>query len=256
MSKAFCKHCVEVNEIPGKPAGKETTYAGLNAYIADGTKKGTIVVATDIFGLAIDNPMIIADRYAKETGYRVIVPDLFNGEPISPNDFKLPKHKDDPQPEGADKNFDVFGAWLEKGNKPDKTYPKFKNVISEAAKDGGVAVVGYCYGAKLASLAGQDGSVKGIVINHPAMLEKGEAASVKVPTLINASEVDPIFTDDIKQDWFDTLKSAGHLDSASTTYKNAVHGHAIRPDLNKPDIKEAYEQSFSKSAKFFEKVLS
>ena len=254
MSKAFCKHCVDVNEIPGKPAGSESQVAGVNSYIAKGNKNGTIVVASDIFGLAIDNPMIIADRYAKETGYTVIVPDLFNGEPISPNDFKLPKHKDDPQPEGADKNFDVFGAWLEKGNKPDSTYPKLKKVID--AQEGPVAVIGYCYGGKLASLAGQDGKVKGIVINHPAMLEKGEAKNVKVPTLINASEVDPIFTDDVKEDWFNTLKSDGKLDAASTTYKNAVHGHAIRPDLNKPDIKQAYEQSFENSAKFFQKVLA
>lgn len=255
MSKAFCKHCVDVQELPGKPAGKETKYGGVNAYVASGSKKGTIVVATDIFGLAIDNPMIVADRFAKETGYSVVVPDLFNGEPISPNDFKLPKHKDDPQPEGADKNFDIFGAWLGKGNKPDETYPKFKKVVDQAAQEGAVAAIGYCYGGKLMSLTAQDGAVKGVVINHPAMLEKGEAASVKVPTLINASEVDPIFTDDVKQDWFDTLKSAGHLDPASTTYKNAVHGHAIRPDLNKPDIKKAYEDSFAKSVAFFQRVL-
>ncbi len=52
MSNAFCSHCVELNEIPGKPAGQETEVAGLKTYVAKGSKKGTVVIATDVSRLS------------------------------------------------------------------------------------------------------------------------------------------------------------------------------------------------------------
>ncbi|KDN42416.1 hypothetical protein K437DRAFT_226252 [Tilletiaria anomala UBC 951] len=255
-SSAFCSHCIELNELPGKPTGHETEVVGVSSYVAKGSKRGTIVIATDIFGLGIPNPMIIADNYAKESGFTTIVPDLFKKDPISPSDFQLKKHTNDSDPKPAEENFANFGKWLERGHGVEDTYPTFKKVVEAQAKEGPVAVIGYCYGGKLSSFAAQDAIVKGAVINHPAMLEKGEASKIKTPILLITSETDPIFSEDVKNDWTDTLNKAGLLDSNSQTYSGAVHGHACRPDLTKPDIKHAYEDSFKNSVTFFNRVLA
>ncbi len=112
-----------------------------------------------------------------------------------------------------------------------------------------------CYGGKLCSLAAQDGVVKGVSIQHPAMLEKGEASSFKVPALLQLAEVDPIFNGETKQDWLDVLKSKSLLDDKSQTFDKTVHGFAIRPDFQKPEIKKAFETATDNSVAFFQKVL-
>lgn len=75
-----CPDCTSGNWLPGSPKGTEEN----GVYIAKGsnqehTKDKAIVVLTDIFGLAISNPKIIADAIAECTGFDVWVPDLFNG---------------------------------------------------------------------------------------------------------------------------------------------------------------------------------
>jgi dienelactone hydrolase len=88
------------------------------------------------------------------------------------------------------------------------------------------------------------------------MLEKGEEEKIKVPVLLSMSEMDPIFTDEIKSAWIDGLKKKDLLDRGSQTYPKSVHGHAIRPDLNKPEIKRAFEESLKNAETFFSKVLA
>lgn len=40
---SFCSGCIDLKEIPGSPSGKTEKIAGLDAYVAPGSKKGTIV---------------------------------------------------------------------------------------------------------------------------------------------------------------------------------------------------------------------
>jgi carboxymethylenebutenolidase len=170
-----------------------------------------IVLATDIFGTGITNPKIVADKMAKKTGFTgeryvlwresncssdsfsVYVPEIFPGGPIDPNDFQLPSKASEGMPDEKrmGSNMDNFGKWMGKDNGPDKTYPRFKAVVDEAAKKGPVGAVGYCYGGKLVVLASKEGAVKGVAIYHPAMLEPPEAEEIKTPVLINAAELDP-----------------------------------------------------------------
>ena len=206
----------------------------------------------------ISNNKLVADEIAKQSGATVYVPDLFNGDPISPKDFQLKKHTDDSDPQPLEEAFKNFGAWLDKGHKPDSSDPIFKKVLAEVGRKGPVVTSGACYGGRLSANAAQqpNGIVKGAIMNHPALLEKGEADKVQVPVLLNMSETDVIFTDEIKQDWLDVLKKKNLLDSGSKTYKGAVHGHTCRPDLTKPEIKAAYEQSLQASAEFIKKIFA
>ena len=75
-----CSDCVSGDWLPGSPKGTEEN----GTYFAKGsdqesTQDKAVVVFTDIFGLSISNPKIIADTIAERTGFDVWVPDLFNG---------------------------------------------------------------------------------------------------------------------------------------------------------------------------------
>jgi len=189
----FCEHCIDLKELPGNPSGSESKIGGYNTYTAKGSKKGSIVIATDIYGNGITNPKIVADTLSQKTGFSVYVPDIFPGGPINPKDFILPSKASDGPPgeEAMGKNFENFGAWMGKDNGPDKTYPIFKSVVEELGKSGPVGAIGYCYGGKLAYLASADSVVKGIALYHPSLLEPQEASNVKTPILINEAELDP-----------------------------------------------------------------
>jgi hypothetical protein len=43
ITMSFCSGCIDLKEIPGSPSGKTEKIAGLDAYVAPGSKKGTIV---------------------------------------------------------------------------------------------------------------------------------------------------------------------------------------------------------------------
>lgn len=75
-----CPDCLTGTVLPGEPTGSIVD----GAYFSprpDGSGAGTqaIVLLTDVFGLALKNPKIIADRYAATVGCDVWVPDFFDG---------------------------------------------------------------------------------------------------------------------------------------------------------------------------------
>lgn len=84
-----CPDCTSGNLLPGSPKGTEKD----GAYFAkgssqEGTKDKAIVILSDVFGLAISNPKIIADTISERTGFDVWVPDLFNGA-LSTRTYRL-----------------------------------------------------------------------------------------------------------------------------------------------------------------------
>lgn len=255
---SFCQHCIDLKELPGKPSGTEQKVNGVQTYVAKGSKSGSIVMATDIFGVGIPNPKILADTFANKTGFSVYVPDIFPGGPIDPKDFTLPKQAS-AGPPGQDvmgKNFENFGNWMNKGNAPDKTIERYTAVIQDVAKNGPVSAVGYCYGCKLATLAAINKSVKSMVLYHPALLEPDEAAKVPVPTLLNEAELDPLFSGELKETWEKTLSSKNLLDKRSKQYPNTVHGFGSRPDMNDAKVKGSHEESVDITSHFFTETLA
>ena len=67
---SFCEHCIDLKELPGTPSGKDETVGGIPTYVSKGSNgKASIVLATDIFGLGITNPKIVADKLSKQTGF-------------------------------------------------------------------------------------------------------------------------------------------------------------------------------------------
>lgn len=67
----------------GTPAGTMESLHGYQTYVTlppDGVKSAsTILFLTDAFGLALPNNKLLADQYAAQTGFRVIMPDIIPG---------------------------------------------------------------------------------------------------------------------------------------------------------------------------------
>ena len=71
-------------------AGHERTVAEVDTY-ETGEGKFAIVIFTDIFGSSFINTRRLADRFAQATGAKVLIPDLFGGDPLDPTTPNLPE---------------------------------------------------------------------------------------------------------------------------------------------------------------------
>ncbi|KAF2190772.1 alpha/beta-hydrolase [Zopfia rhizophila CBS 207.26] len=84
-----CPDCFKGGRATGDPKGKITTIHGVRTYIAGppsmSASISTIIFYTDAFGLSLANNKLVADAYASATGFRVLVPDIIPGGPMSPN---------------------------------------------------------------------------------------------------------------------------------------------------------------------------
>ena len=64
--------------------GHEEQVAGINIY-KTGEGKSAIVIFTDVFGYSFINARKLADRFAKDTGSTVFIPDYLHGDVINPD---------------------------------------------------------------------------------------------------------------------------------------------------------------------------
>ncbi|KAF2798508.1 hypothetical protein K505DRAFT_321798 [Melanomma pulvis-pyrius CBS 109.77] len=84
-----CPDCFRGGKAVGDPQGSITTLHGLETYVAvtpsTTTSQSTIIFYTDAFGLPLVNNKLLADAYALATGFRVLVPSVIPGGPMSPD---------------------------------------------------------------------------------------------------------------------------------------------------------------------------
>ena len=75
-----CTYCYKGFALPGEPKGTMVGQDYFTAAPNDATQRTkAIVLLTDIFGLPLPNPRIVADQLAEQVGVDVWVPDFFNG---------------------------------------------------------------------------------------------------------------------------------------------------------------------------------
>ena len=73
-------YCYKGFALPGEPKGTMVGQDYFTAPPSDATQRTkAIVLLTDIFGLPLPNPRIVADHLAEQVGVDVWVPDFFNG---------------------------------------------------------------------------------------------------------------------------------------------------------------------------------
>ena len=74
-----CEHCTQGYVLPGEPTGSMVNGHYYRSAPEGSNKSCAILVLTDIFGLGLNNPKIIADKLAERVDCDVWVPDVFDG---------------------------------------------------------------------------------------------------------------------------------------------------------------------------------
>jgi len=75
-----CENCYKGFVLPGEPKGTMVGPDYFTAAPSDATQSSkAIVLLTDIFGVLLPNPRIVADHLAEHVGVDVWIPDFFNG---------------------------------------------------------------------------------------------------------------------------------------------------------------------------------
>lgn len=75
-----CPDCYKGFVLPGEPKGSIVGTDYFTPARGDSTQPTkAIILLTDVFGLPIPNPKIVADHFAEQVGVDVWVPDFFEG---------------------------------------------------------------------------------------------------------------------------------------------------------------------------------
>jgi hypothetical protein len=78
-SSMSCPDCTNGGVLPGEPSGTFSTNGAYYAAAPEPTSKRAVLLLTDVFGLALKNPKILADGLATRLACDVWVPDIFDG---------------------------------------------------------------------------------------------------------------------------------------------------------------------------------
>ncbi|KAJ6023668.1 hypothetical protein N7540_004465 [Penicillium herquei] len=243
--------CTRYNLHEGTPRGKMITLEDgkTQAYIVspvDSRKekaKCGIVYVADIFGI-FQNSKLMADCYADE-GYTTILPDLFNGDQIpedKPLDFDIPKW---------------FITGINGGNPhtPEEVDPIILSAVKTLKSQGieRVGGAGYCFGAKYVVRNYKAGIDIGYMA-HPSFVTEEELAAISGPLAISASEVDIVFSPEMRHKSEEILMATG-LPYQLYLFQGVEHGFAVRGDLSKKAVKFAKEQAFKQAIAWFDEYL-
>lgn len=164
------------------------------------------------------------------------MPDFFDGAPADISWY----------PPQTDEHKQKLGHFFETKAPPPKTLSRIPGILDAAAKQhpsggfsGGWAILGYCWGGKIASLAaGKDSNFKAAVQCHPAMVDPKDATAVTIPMALLASM-------DEDQATVDGYEANLKTPKLVEWYKDQIHGFmAARGDLSKPEVKKQYEHGY------------
>ncbi|KAJ5606463.1 hypothetical protein N7510_009244 [Penicillium lagena] len=229
----------------GTPVGEVKNIDGVETYIVspkDNKKpEKAVIFITDIFGLALTNAKLVADEFANN-GYLTVIPDLFNGDPISPADMDSGK---------AD-----IPNWLPKHTTTqiDPIMQKSIKYVRETLGVKHVGAVGYCFGGKYVCRFLKPGQIDVGYTAHPSFVTDEELAGIAGPLSIAAAEIDQIFTTELRHKSEDILIKAGQPWQINL-FGGVSHGFAVRGDPNNQKQKFAKEQAFCQAVGWFNQHL-
>ncbi|TBU22617.1 alpha/beta-hydrolase [Dichomitus squalens] len=249
---SLCADCFKGVRHEGTPEGTTQTIGGIESYVAipegDYPKDKVVLYLADAFGLKLENNLLLIDDFARN-GYKVVAPDVFDGEPAPVNAFE------------PGVTFD-FGAWISR-HPPSRANTIVRSVI-DALKAEGVtkfAATGYCYGGRLAFDLAFTGDVQVVAVSHPSILKTPDDLQkyfevAKAPLLINSCEVDQQFPIESQKVADEILGDGKFAPGYQRTYwPGCVHGFAVRGDLSKPEVKAGKEGAFKATVEWFQKYL-
>ncbi|KAF8991055.1 dienelactone hydrolase endo-1,3,1,4-beta-D-glucanase [Cyathus striatus] len=261
-----CPDCIRGVVLPGEPIGTMQTDG---SYLAPGpgTSDKTVVLLTDVFGLAMKNCKIMADEFAKQLECDVWVPDMFNGRPpIGVGQLKVPE-----RPHIKKSLWDRIQfiltfirclPWFILST-PAVVQTRTQDFITKIKREKGykkVGAVGYCYGGLTCVRVGaaRPDLVDAVVIAHPGPFSLDLLKTIAVPSSWACAEEDDTFPDEKRLKCEAILASRTGENAVPYEfkyYKGTAHGFATRPNLTIPEVKEGYEGALNQTIEWFRKYL-
>ncbi|GAA5889277.1 hypothetical protein JCM6882_000693 [Rhodosporidiobolus microsporus] len=273
-----CLRCFEGFKLDGQPKGTMERLGGLEYYFSPGNgtdKSKGILVGPDLFGLAINNPKILADWFADKTGLDCFVPDYFEGDRLDVSTMK-------PQLDLLDQQmnnkpwysrwytlasvlygfvFKVGPTYLRKHSIPHTTALSDKFCRDLKAEKGykRLGWTGYCFGAALAVLLSkEDGPIDVAVGAHPGRIPAADMEAIRKPFAVICAEEDLGF-DAVKEASIAILnrleKEQGVPVAIYDDHPGTTHGFGSRPNLSDPKVKDSFEKSLVETKEWFDKHL-
>ncbi|KAF3389682.1 hypothetical protein DPV78_011665 [Talaromyces pinophilus] len=242
--------CVANFQHDGVPRGQLGKIDEISTYFAypdagtDTSSDTAIIFITDILGIYI-NAKLQADLFAQTLKCTVVMPDLFNGDAIAADAWA--KGSVDLKP------------WLEK-HTVDTVDPVIERTIKylqEEKQIKKIGAVGYCFGGKyvVRFLAeGHDSAVKAGYIAHPSFVTEDELAAIQKPLAISASEIDGIFTRDLRHKSEDILSNTGQPYQINL-FSGVSHGFAVKGELSTRHEDWSKEQAFAQAVAWLKEYL-
>ncbi|KAI0044409.1 dienelactone hydrolase endo-1-3,1,4-beta-D-glucanase [Auriscalpium vulgare] len=271
-----CENCYKGHLLPGQPRGQLVDGAYFSPAVATNTlqsaaPKKAVVLLTDIFGLSIPNPRLMADAFAERLGVDVWVPDVFNGTPLR----RPPVSANSLEPLMADRagvkrtwwqTFRLVSTLLPAApafysNRPavcDARLEAFlERLRTEKAYDR-IGAVGYCWGGSMAVRAAAKSLFNTLVICHPGALGEHQIRGIQVPVSWALAEDDDGFPEKnraLAESVLAQRRGSDAVEYEFKVYKGTAHGFAARPNLKVPDVKAGFEGARDQAVAWFEKTL-
>ncbi|EJD36890.1 dienelactone hydrolase family protein [Auricularia subglabra TFB-10046 SS5] len=227
--------CLKGFEWNGAPAGRIGKLGSNDVYISGDNASAAVIVIHDLLGWTFANTRLLADHYAREANVTVYVPDFFGGE-VLPHDLILA---------GRWAELDVRG-FLER-NAREVREPEILSCARELrAQYAKVGAVGFCYGGwAVFRLGAKEHAAAALVdcitAGHPSLLTAKDIDEVAVPTQVLASEIDPVYTAELKTHTFLKLQELG-VPFDYQHFPGVEHGCFSRGDETTPGERSAMER--------------
>ncbi|OQV08321.1 hypothetical protein CLAIMM_12617 [Cladophialophora immunda] len=243
------KCCCHGVKHEGTATGKLSKLGDFEIYTIGEPSEYGILFITDVIGHKFINAQLIADQFAAH-GYFVLMPDLFDGNPVELN-----------APEGFDLMKWLSGEYHPKkrAHIPPNVDPIIESCITEMKQSYGVkklGAVGYCFGGRyvIRHLQPEQGKVDAGYVAHPSLVQDDEIKALRGPLSIAAAETDNIFPNGLRHHTEDVLKELGYPYQINL-YAAVEHGFAVRVDPSKRKLQYAKEAAFLQAIQWFDEHL-
>ncbi|XP_020103294.1 endo-1,3;1,4-beta-D-glucanase-like [Ananas comosus] len=199
---------------------------GLRAYTAGSPdSKLAVLLISDVYGFEAPNLRKIADKVAA-SGYFVVVPDFFHGDPFSLSNAERP-----------------FQAWIQ-SHTTDKGFEEAKLVVAALKAKGisAIGAVGYCWGAKVVVELAKAGEIQAAVLLHPSFVTVDDFKEVKCPIAILGAESDHLSPPELVKQFGEVLSARAEGDYFVKIFPGVAHGWSVRYRTDDaPAVKSAEE---------------
>lgn len=290
-----CVDCFRGGIAVGEPKGTITTIHGVETYVAGTpettTSSSTIIYFTDAFGLPLVNNKLLADSYALATGFRVLVPAIIPGGPMSLDFMNLTDEV--VKPVGS---FDIraqltrvyhiwrilliglpfmWRAWPSSRTSFNPCLEYTRKVKAELPSDAKLGLAGFCWGGyqsinlcvQSAVPGGSERLVDAQFTAHPSGLKVPNqivdaVLAFKTPVALAQAQDDfAISTDSVQETEAILRGEAGNGEGEGgynwqiTYYTRVPHGFAVRARPDNARDSEASDQAKEQAIAWFKKWL-